>query len=117
MFEKLLVIPLYVAVLRVTDLQTNHVWDLLAYIGTEYESAFSGIGEASREHEPKDTTKVKAFIIQYHIKADGKMVYVLEEEVGICNTNHSFRSRTAHLVMPRQDLSLGPAQSLNEQKV
>jgi len=81
MFEKVLVIPLYIAVLRISDSQKNLTWEQQVYLDTDYGKAHEAAFEATREDWPESVTELKAFVRYYHIRADRTVAYILETEV------------------------------------
>jgi len=81
MFENIAVIPLYVAVLKITDSEKNLTWEQQVYLGVDYGKAHESAFMAAREDWPESITELKAVIRHYYIKADGVMTYIIETEV------------------------------------
>jgi len=78
MFEEVIVIPLYITVLKISDARKNLTREQQIYLGTDYSKAHEAAFGAMREDWPEGVTDLKAFIRYYHIKTDGTIVYILE---------------------------------------
>lgn len=81
MFENIAVIPVYMAVLEITDSEKGMTWEQQIYLGINYGEAHEIAFMATREDWPESVTELKAIIRHYHIKADGTMTYIIETEV------------------------------------
>jgi len=81
MFEKIQVIPFYIAVLILTDSKKNLTWEQQVYLGTNYGQACDAACHAARKDWPDSLTELKAVVRHYHICADGTTNYVVETEV------------------------------------
>jgi len=81
MFENIAVIPMYMAVLKITDSEKGMTWEQQVYLGTNYGKAHESAFTAAREDWPESVTELKAVIRHYHIKVDGTMIYIVETEV------------------------------------
>ncbi len=74
MFENIVVIPVYMTVLEITDSEKGMTWEQQVYLGTDYKKAYELASKVVK-------IKSKAVIRHYHIRADGTMEYIMEEEV------------------------------------
>jgi hypothetical protein len=88
MFEKITVIPLYIAVLKITDSQKGLTWEQQVYFGTNYAKAHEAAINAAREDWPGSVTELTPVIKYYHLQADGRMSYI-DEKSPYANTTRT----------------------------